>query len=116
MSNITDAQTLALYNSEGATEPASVNPSPAGGTPEVLTVTSATPFQVSKVRNATLYIAIATAAALTISMGPEAAGTSVPVAASATEAIGVTTLKVPAGWYVTLTGTVADFVLNAVLD
>jgi hypothetical protein len=113
MSNITDAQTLSIYNGEGVAVPAAtLEPS---GLPEVITAVSGTPFQISTKRNADLYIAIATAAALTISMGPEAAGTSVPVAASASEAVGVTTLFVPVGWYVKLTGTVADFVLNAVL-
>jgi hypothetical protein len=113
MSAITDAQTVAIYDGENKALPASIQQSE--GTPEVVTATSTTPFQISTQRAAFLYIAIATAAALTITMGPEAAGTSVPVAASAVEAIGVTTLRVPAGWYVVLTGTVADFVLNAVL-
>lgn len=114
MSAITDGQTLATYNANAsAGAPASVlQPS---GSEIVETVVSGTPFQISTARAATLYIAIATSAALTLSMGPEAAGTSVAVAASASEAIGVTTLDVPAGWYVKITGTVADFVLNAVL-
>lgn len=113
MSDITDAQTLAIYNGEGQALPASIGqPS---GTPQVITAVSGTPFQISTKRGAHLYIDINTSASLTLSMGPEAAGTSVPVGAASADAIGVTTLYVPAGWYVKLTGTVADFVLNAVL-
>lgn len=111
---VADGQTIAIYNAKGQALPAGT--AEAYGTPEVVTAVSGTPFQISTKRSAHLYIAIAVAAALTISMGPEAAGTSVPVAASAVEAIGTTTLYVPAGWYVKITGTVADFVLNAVLN
>lgn len=115
MATIDDAQTLATYNANAsAGAPASVL-APSG---EAITetVVSATPFQISVKRAAFLYINVTTSAALTVSMGPEAAGTSIAVGAAQSEALGVTTLHVPAGWYVKLTGTVADFVLTAVLQ
>jgi hypothetical protein len=109
-----DAQLLATYNANAsAGAPASLLQP--GNLAVTESIVSGTPFQISKQRAATLYIAIATAAAITVSMGPEAAGTSVPLVATATEAIGLSTLDVPAGWYVKITGTVADFVATAVL-
>lgn len=111
MTNITDAQQQALQGGllTSAQQAAS-------GYSVVETVTSGTPFQVSTVRGSHLYINITTAASFTCSMGPEAAGTSVAVNAAESDALGLVTLKVPAGWYVKLTGTVADFVVTAVLD
>ena len=85
------------------------------GTAITETVTTATAFQVSTTRSAMLYINITTAAALAIAMG-STSSTSITVAASESETLGVTTLKVPAGWYVKLTGTMADIVVVAVLE
>lgn len=114
MSNITDAQTLATYNANAsAGAPASVLA--ASGEAITETVVSATPFQISTARAATLYINITTAASMTLSMGPEAAGTSIALNASESDALGLCTVDVPAGWYVKFTGTVADAVFTAVL-
>lgn len=114
MSNVTDAQTLATYNANAsAGAPASVLLPADGAITE--TVVSGTPFQVSTTRAADLYINITTAASITISMGPEAAGTSVALNAAQSDAIGLLHLNVPKGWYVKITGTVADFVITAVL-
>lgn len=85
------------------------------GSSSVKTVVSGTAFQLSATRSGHLYLNITTSASLTISMGPtSSAADAIGVAQS--EALGVTTLYVPAGWYVVLTGTVADFVATAVLN
>lgn len=87
-----------------------------GGTSIVITPTTATPFQVSANRSADLYINIRTAASLEVQMGPTSAGTAVTIDSGESETLGVTTLHVPAGWYVNLTGTMADVVVTAVLN
>lgn len=110
MTNITDAQQQAL---QGGVLTAAQQA--ASGYSVVETVTSGTPFQVSTVRDADLYINITTAASVTISMGPEAAGTSIALNAAEIDALGMVTVHVPKGWYVKITGTVADFVVTAVL-
>ena len=114
MSN-TDAQDTAVYNANasGGLPASLLQPS---GYSVVETVVSGTPFQVSAARDGYLYINITTAASVTISMGPEAAGTSVPLNAAQSDAIGLVTIRVPRGWYVKITGTVADFVVRAVLN
>ena len=114
MSNITDAQLLSVYNAQGGVEPNSINPTPPGGANIVESPTTATPFQVSTARNADLYITINTAAALAIAIGPTSA-CAVPVVASETAALGLCSVFVPAGWYVNLTGTMADLTVTAVL-
>lgn len=111
MSNITDAQNQAL---QGGVLTAAQQA--AAGYSVVETVVSGTPFQVSTVRNAMLYLNITTAASLTISMGPEAAGTSIALNTAEIDALGLISLRVPKGWYVKLTGTVADFVVTAILE
>jgi hypothetical protein len=110
----TDGQDTAVYNANASGGlPASIlQPS---GYAVTETVVSGTPFQVSTKRDAMLYVNITTAASLAISMGPEAAGTSVALAPAESEALGVTTLRVPAGWWVKLTGTVTNYVVTAVL-
>lgn len=110
MSNITDAQNQAL---QGGLLTAAQQA--ATGYSVTETVVSATPFQVSTVRDADLYINVTTAASLTVSMGPEAAGTSVALNTAESDALGLIYLRVPKGWYVKLTGTVADFVVTAIL-
>jgi hypothetical protein len=110
MSNITDAQNQALQggvltSAQQAAQNYSVTE----------TVVSGTPFQVSTVRDADLYINITTAASFTLSMGPEAAGTSIALNAAESDALGMVTVHVPRGFYVKITGTVADFTVTAVL-
>lgn len=79
------------------------------------TITSGTAFQISVAQNATLYLDIATAAALAIAIGPTNA-TAVAINSSKTDSIGLISVRVPAGWWVKVTGTPADFVATAVLD
>lgn len=111
----TDGQDTAVYNANasGGLPASIIQPS---GYSVVETVVSGTPFQVSTKRDAYLYINITTAASFTLSMGPEAAGTSVAINAAQSDALGLVTLRVPRGWYVKITGTVADFVVTAVLN
>lgn len=56
-----------------------------------------------------LYINITTAATFKLEMGPTSAA-AVTVNASQSDALGLVSVRVPAGWYVKVTGTVADFV------
>lgn len=79
------------------------------------TIVSGTAFQVSTAQNSTLYLDIATAAALAIAIGPTSA-TTVAINSSKVDSIGLISVRVPAGWYVKVTGTPADFVATAVLD
>ena len=78
-----------------------------------ITPVSNTPFQPSTKRAVNLYINVFTVAALTIAIGPTSA-CAIPVQASEASAIGVTTLDIPAGWYVNLTGTMTDLSVLAV--
>lgn len=109
MSAITDAQTLAIDNAQGEVITAGES-----GTAITITPVTATPFQINTAHAADLYITVVTSAALAIAMGPTAA-VAVAVSPSELEAIGVTYLRVPAGWYVMLTGTMADLSVIAVL-
>lgn len=111
---IVDAQNEATYNAENNNAGYMTLYGFATGAAPVQTVVSGTAFQVSATRAANLYVAIATSAAITLKMGP-LLGTEIVVAVSASEAIGLSTLHVPAGWMVQITGTVADFVVTAVM-
>lgn len=81
----------------------------------VQTIVSGTAFQVSVAQNATLYLDITTSAALAIAVGPTAS-TANTILASESAALGLLNVRVPAGWYVKVTGTPADFVATAILD
>lgn len=81
----------------------------------VKTVVSGTAFQVSTVQPANLYLDIATAAALTIAVSQD--GTNfTTLLNNKVAAIGLITVRVPAGFWVKITGTVANFVATAVID
>ncbi len=79
------------------------------------TVVSGTAFQVSMSQPSNLYLDITTSAPLAIAVGPTAA-TATTILASESAALGLLTIRVPAGWYVKVTGTPADFVATAVID
>lgn len=75
---------------------------------------TATAFQVDAVRDADLYISVNTAAALAVAIGStNAASTAIMPSQSA--ALGVICLHVPGGWYVKLTGTMANLTVTSVL-
>jgi hypothetical protein len=85
------------------------------GSAAVQTPTTATAFQISTKRTSILYITVNTAAALAIAIGPTAA-CAIAVAASASYALGTTTLRIPAGWFVKLTGTMANLTVTSVIE
>jgi hypothetical protein len=76
------------------------------------TFVSGTAKQVDTRKDAFLYIAITTAAALTVAIGPTSA-TAQAITPSQSSALGVITLFVPAGWYVKLTGTIANLAITS---
>lgn len=112
MSNIDDAQTTAIYYGKGQALPASVQN--AAGAAIVEVPTSGTGFQVSPNRAATLYVNVRTAAALATALSPDNS-TYYTLDASQSDALGMTTIHVPAGWYVKLTGTIANLAITAIL-
>jgi hypothetical protein len=113
MANIDDAQTTAIYYAKGQALPSSVQQ--AAGTSIVETPTTAVGFQVHATRSAMLYVNIRTAAALATAISPDNV-TYYPLDASQSDAIGMTTIHVPAGWYVKLTGTMANLAITAILN
>jgi hypothetical protein len=78
-----------------------------------ITPVSNTPFQPSTKRGVNLYLNVSTVAPLTIAIGPTLA-CAITVQTSESSAIGLTTLDIPAGWYVNLVGTMADISVIAV--
>lgn len=54
-----------------------------------------------------LYLNVTTSAALAIAWGPDST-TALTFMASESAALGMISLRVPAGWYVKITGTIAD--------
>lgn len=113
MTNIDDAMTTAIYYGKGQALPAALQN--ATGLAITETVVSGTGFQVSATRSAYLYVNITTAAALAIALSPDNS-TYYPLNVSESDALGMVTINVPRGWYVKLTGTVADFVATAILN
>lgn len=81
----------------------------------VETVASGTGFQVSTVQNANLYIDINTSGALALALSRDGT-TYISIMASKSVPIGMINVRVPAGWYVKLTGTPGNFVATAVID
>lgn len=77
------------------------------------TFVSGTAKQVDTRKDNFLYINVTTAAALAIAIGPTSAAATV-LNASESDALGLITLFVPAGWYVKLTGTMANLAVTAV--
>lgn len=112
MSAIDDAQTTAIYYGKGVALPASVQN--AQGAAIVEAPTTGVAFQVSATRAADLYVNVRTAAALATAIGPDSS-TAIALDASQSDALGMTTVFVPAGWYVKLTGTIANLAITAVL-
>ena len=117
MSQITDGQDASVIG--GKADAAALG---AGGvnTVPVGTATVTTPVfvtnvaqQLSATRNVNLYINVVTAAALTIAYGPTSAAATV-LNASAVDGIGLINVSVPVGWYVKITGTIANLAITAV--
>lgn len=79
----------------------------------VETPVTATAFQPAGGRDCDLYINIKTAASLAIAMGPTSAAATV-ISAAQSSALGVVHLVVHAGWYVKLTGTMANLDVTSI--
>lgn len=113
MTIIDDAQTTAIYYGKGAALPANI--SDAGNIAQAQAPVTATAFQVSTKRSATLYVNVRTAASLATAIGPDNT-TAIVLDAAQSDAIGMTTIHLPAGWWVKLTGTMANLSVTAVLN
>lgn len=83
-------------------------------TASAIAFTTATAQQVNAQSDAILYIACTTSTALTVSMGPTVATSAVTILNNVTVSTCLMSVRVPAGWYVKLTGTMADFSCNYV--
>jgi hypothetical protein len=85
------------------------------GTATVTTPTfvSTTARQLSTTQDSMLYINITTAASLAVAIGADNT-TANTIQSAESSALGVITLRIPAGWWVKLTGTMADLAITAV--
>lgn len=116
MSTQSDAQALAATNAHAdAAAITAGSTAPGSHAAAVQTFVSGTAKQIDAARSAHLYINITTAASLTIAMGPTSAAATVLNAAES-DTLGMITLQVPGGWYVKITGTVADLTITSILD
>lgn len=91
-----------------------------GGTDTSATATVSSPSlstgtaaQISTTQDVMVYIAINTSASLAVSVGPANTTTTAIVAAEAV-ALGVITLRLPKGWWIKVTGTIADLTITAI--
>lgn len=76
-------------------------------------LTSGTAAQISTVQDVMLYIAITTSAALAVAIGPTA-GVANAIIPSASYGLSVISIRLPKGWYVKITGTIADVTITAI--
>jgi hypothetical protein len=77
------------------------------------TFVSGTALEVCSYQDAMLYIAVQTAAALAVAIGP-ASSVTTSLMPSKTYALGLISFRVPMGWYVKITGTIADLTITQV--
>jgi hypothetical protein len=85
----------------------------ATATPSAPTFVSGTALQLNTTQDTMLYVEVTTAASLEIQMGSTSSvGTT--LISTITAALGMETIRVPKGWYVKITGTIADLNINAV--
>jgi hypothetical protein len=91
-----------------------------GGTDTSFTAAASSPSfssgvaaQVNTTQDVMLYITVNTVAALAVAIGPTS-GTATTIVASENVALGVITLRIPKGWWVKITGTIADLTITAV--
>ncbi len=91
-----------------------------GGTDTSATATASSPsfvsgtsLQLNTTQDTMLYLAITTSAALAVAVGPTA-GVATALIPSASYGLSVITIRVPKGWYVKITGTIADMTITAI--
>ncbi len=113
--SISNAQLQGQYNASNEAADYLAIHGEASNAIAVETPVTATAFQIDVERDANLYISVNTAASLAIAIGATAAGATNAIQAAGTVAVGVVTLFVPAGWYVKLTGTMANLTVTSVL-
>lgn len=73
------------------------------------TFTSGTAVQLNAHQDVMLYITVVTAATATIAIGPTSTPTTTIINNKSPAANSVISLRIPASWYVKITGTIADF-------
>ena len=77
------------------------------------TFVNGTSLQLNTTQDVMLYLAITTSAALAVAIGPTS-GVATALIPSASYALSVITIRVPKGWFVKITGTIADMTITAV--
>jgi hypothetical protein len=116
MSDVTDAQGIAAVNAHldaAANTPGSTTTG--SHTAAAVVFVSGTAQQIDKLKDASLYINVTNAAtALAVAIGPTAS-TTVTLNASQTDALGLVNVLVPGGWFVKLTGTMANVACTSIL-
>lgn len=75
---------------------------------------STTAKQVNVQSDSILYINCTTSTSLTLAIGPTSSVGAVTLLTAATVSVGLFSVRIPAGWFVKLTGTMADFTCNYV--
>lgn len=85
----------------------------AGATASAPTFTTGTAQQLSTTRDVMLYIAVQTSAALAVAIGSTSSVTT-SIMPSKSYALSMATIRVPKGWYVKITGTIADLTITQV--
>jgi len=78
------------------------------------TYVSGTAQQPSTTQDAMVYIAVKTSASLTVAIGSTSSTTTNIVPAESV-ALGLVSVRVPAGWYLKITGTISDLQVTQVL-
>lgn len=91
-----------------------------GGTDTSATAAASSPLfvngtslQLNTTQDVMLYLAITTSAALAVAIGPTNA-VATALIPSASYALSVISIRVPKGWFVKITGTIADMTITAV--
>jgi hypothetical protein len=75
--------------------------------------TTGTALQVNTTQDVILYVEVTTAAALAIAIG-STSSPATAIVSSVVAALGLLSIRVPKGWYVKITGTIADLNITAV--
>ena len=114
MSNITDAQIEAINNNAGLNATYLLVDGQPSGQATTDTLTTGVAFQPSTIREAYVYVNVITSAALAINIGPDNT-TGITLMASEVAAIGLQSFVLPMGWYMKLTGTMADVAVVSIL-
>lgn len=116
-------QTLAMYGSGGntlnlhlldgiASFDGGTNTA-AGAVITTPTFVSTTAQQISTTKDAMVYIDVKTAASLTLAIGAASTATTL-LQSAVVSGLGLSSIRVPAGWFLKITGTISDLVITAI--